>query len=151
MHNRAGQIAADISSKFAFDLETVPAIALSYLLDVDDTRHSFQCRQNFGTRALHFDGYSFPALQLQPKILRRVHGYDLAAVDDDDSMTGLLDLRQNVGREHHRVLAGQIFDQLANFMDLLRIEADRRLVENQHRRIIQQRLRYTDALFVAFR
>ena len=39
--------------------------------------------------------------------------------------------------------------QAANFMNLPRIETDRRLVEHQHGRIVNQRLRQADALPIA--
>ena len=38
---------------------------------------------------------------------------------------------------HHRVFARQVLDQLADFMNLFRIQTDRGLVENQNRRIIR--------------
>ena len=42
-------------------------------------------------------------------------------------------------------------DQAANLVNLARVEADRRLVEHQHRRIVNQRLRESDALAIALR
>ena len=48
-----------------------------------------------------------------------------------------------------RVFAGEVFDQLPHLKDLFWIQADRRFVENQNRRVIQQRLCYADPLFVS--
>ena len=42
--------------------------------------------------------------------------------------------------------AGELADELADLDDLTRVEADRRLVEHEHRRIVDQRLRQADAL-----
>ena len=40
-------------------------------------------------------------------------------------------------------------NQSANLVNLARVETDRRLVEHQHRRIVNQRLRQADALSIA--
>ena len=74
---------------------------------------------------------------------------DHTLVDHKDSLAHGLHLGQDVGAEHHRVVAAQILDQVADLDDLLRVKADGRLVENQHRRIAQQGLRDADALLVA--
>ena len=65
-------------------------------------------------------------------------------------MAGLFDFGQDVRRENHRVVARQSLDQLSHFVNLFRIETDGRFVENQNRRIVQQRLRDSDALLIAF-
>ena len=44
----------------------------------------------------------------------------------------------------------QLPDQVADFDDLVRVQADGRFVENQHAWIAQQRLRDADALAVTF-
>ena len=54
-----------------------------------------------------------------------------------------------MGRKNDRVLFAEALDQLADLDDLLGVKADRRLVENDHRRIAQQRLRKADALAIA--
>src|SRR5262249_902731 len=70
----------------------------------------------------------------------------LPVVDDDDAVTGGGDLRQDVGREDHRVLARETLDHLTDLDDLRRIETDGRLVQDEHRRIVDERLSQTDAL-----
>ena len=94
-----------------------------------------------------------PCVQLRE---RRID--DLAAVaDQDHALTDRLDLGQDVRREDHRVLLlarrrrRQSGDQRADLADLDRVEADGRLVEDQHRRIVHDRLREPDALAVALR
>ena len=72
-------------------------------------------------------------------------------VDDDDALAGLRDLGKDVRAEDDRVIAGQLLDELPRFDDLLRIESGGRLVEDQDIGIVNERLRQTDALPVAFR
>ena len=66
-------------------------------------------------------------------------------------MARLLDFGKNVRGEHNRVIARQGLDQLAHLMDLLGVETNRGLIENKHRRVVEQSLRQADALFVPFR
>ena len=61
------------------------------------------------------------------------------------------DLGQDVGRQDHRVLAGQRLDERADLGDLLGVEPDGRLVEDQHVRVGDQRLGQAHALAVALR
>ncbi len=49
------------------------------------------------------------------------------------------------------MLPAQRFDQVPDLDDLLRIQPDRRLVENQDRRVVKDRLREADALLEPFR
>ena len=68
-------------------------------------------------------------------------GDDPAAVEDQHAAAEQLDLGQDVGREQQGVLAAELADQLADGHDLLRIEADGRLVEDQHLRVVEDRRR----------
>src|SRR5262249_43383801 len=72
-----------------------------------------------------------------------------AGIDDHDAIADLRDLGQNMGREYDRVLTRESVDQPAYLVDLSRIEADGRLVEHQHRRIVDERLCETDPLTIA--
>jgi hypothetical protein len=58
-------------------------------------------------------------------------------------------LREDMSAENYGMRAGQALDELSDFNDLLGIKADRRLVEDQHRGIVQQRLRQPHALTIA--
>ena len=44
----------------------------------------------------------------------------------------------------------QVLDEVSDFNDLLGVEADRRLVQNQHVRVPKQSLGYPDPLPVTF-
>src|SRR3989449_10582325 len=76
-------------------------------------------------------------------------GHDLAAADDQEARAALLHLRQHVGREQHRAVAPQGADELADLHPLVRVEALRRLVEDQQVGPVEDRLRQPDALAVA--
>ena len=52
--------------------------------------------------------------------------------------------------EHDRVISREATDEIARLHDLFRIEPGGRFVENQHLRFVNQRLRETDTLSVAF-
>ena len=75
---------------------------------------------------------------------------DLAGPDNHHFLAHLSHLGQNVGREHDGMRAGQFFDQGSNLDDLLRVESDGRLVQDQHRRIMNNRLGQPDPLPKAF-
>ena len=66
-------------------------------------------------------------------------GLQLAEVDDPDPVAQPLGLLHVVGRvEHRHPLAGQPLDALEDRVAALRIDADRRLVEDQQPRAVQQ-------------
>ena len=98
---------------------------------------------------LHFHPNPLPALQLRRQVLRRVHGDDFALIDDHNAIARHADFGQNVRGKNDRVIARKTFDQMADFDDLFRIEADGGLVENNHIGIVYQRLRQADALLIA--
>ena len=83
-------------------------------------------------------------------MLHGIGRHQLALVDDDDLLAGLLDFGQDVRAENDGVIAGQALDQVARLVDLLGIEAGGGLVENQHVGIVNDGLRQADALAVAF-
>ena len=85
-------------------------------------------------------------LQALAEPRRRVDRHDLAAVDDEDAVGDLAHLGQDVRREDDGVLAPEFGDQLADLEALLRVEAGRRLVQNEHGRLVDDGLRQADAL-----
>src|SRR5262249_50751962 len=74
---------------------------------------------------------------------------ELPLRDDDDSTAARLDLAQDVRGEQNGVLFSELADELAHLADLVRIEAGRRLVEHEERRLADERVRETDALAIA--
>src|SRR5713226_1032142 len=80
-------------------------------------------------------------------------GDDPSLGDHDDSVAARFDLAQDVGRQDDRVLARstEVQDHFSNLLDLDRIEADRRLVEDQDVRILEEGLRDPDPLAIPLR
>src|SRR6202030_498619 len=72
-----------------------------------------------------------------------------AAMDDDDVAARRLDLAENVGGEQDRVLFAEFADQAARRVDLRRVEAGGRFVEDEHRWIGEQGVGQPDALAIA--
>ncbi len=113
---------------------------------------------NFGQEILErlFGGLginvnSLPALELRREILRRIDGGNFAFVDDDHAIAGHADFRQDVSGKNDGVRAGQALDEVADFDNLLGIEADGRLVQNNYGGIMDQRLGQPNTLLVAAR
>src|SRR5713226_2624962 len=77
--------------------------------------------------------------------------HDAAVVDNHHPVTDLRDLRQYMRRKHDRAVARKAAYEFANLVNLSRVESDRRLVEHQHRRVMNQRLRKPYTLAVALR
>ena len=71
-------------------------------------------------------------------------------VDDDHAVAHRLRLGEDVRAEDDRVLFAKLTDQAAHFDDLLRVKSDGRLVEDDERRVADQRRRDAHALLVAF-
>src|SRR5262249_23102983 len=91
------------------------------------------------------------AFELRGQGLGRVGGGDAGPVGDEHTVAGHLDFGQDVRREDDRVLSGQIFDQAADFLDLVGVESDGWLVEDDHVGIVDDGLRDADALLEAAR
>ena len=71
--------------------------------------------------------------------------------DDDRPAAHRLDLLEQMGRDHDRLVGPHRGDDLAHLVFLVGVEPVGRLVEDQHLRIVQQRLRDPDAAPVALR
>ena len=81
-----------------------------------------------------------------PQFVDRAGGGDPAARDDHQVRAGLLDLRQDVAGQEHRVLLAERPDQPPRLLDLRRVQADRRLVQDEDRRVGHERLGQAHAL-----
>ena len=89
------------------------------------------------------------AAKLAEQVGRRVAGLDLALVQDDDARTGHFHLGQDVGGKQDRVLLAEVLDEVAHLPDLVRVEADGRLVEDEQVRLGDEGFGEADALAVA--
>ena len=73
--------------------------------------------------------------------------HEAPARDDQQRVDGLLHLGEQVRRHEHRAALGrELAEEAAHPADPLGIEAVRRLVEHEHTRIAQQRVRQAEAL-----
>ena len=80
-------------------------------------------------------------------VTQRLRALDHAAMEEEHAVADLLDLRELVRVEEHRRAARLLFgDQVAHEQHAVRIEAGRRLVEKEIRRLVDQRLAHADAL-----
>ena len=90
------------------------------------------------------------AAELAKQVGRRVAGLDAALVQDDDhARAGHFDLGEDVRGKQDRVLLAQVLDEVAHLADLVRIEADGRLVEDQQVGFGDEGFGEADALAVA--
>jgi hypothetical protein len=77
--------------------------------------------------------------------------HELAIVDDEQAVAGLADLGQEVAGNEHGVLAAQAAQEVAHLHDLRRIQAGRRLVENEQRGFVHDGLGQAHALAIPVR
>ena len=100
-----------------------------------------------GNSHRHRAGEIRPLLQF----CRGAVGDDLAAIDDDRARTSRLDFLEDVGRKNDRLCSRPSAGSGAHFVLLVRIEAVGRFVQNQHVRIVDDRLGEAGAVTVTFR
>ena len=105
-------------------------------MHIHHARRGFELRNNIRHRPIDLHVNPFNSLELESQILRRIDGDNLSSIDNDHAMTRLFDFGQDVRRENDRVLPGKLLNQLTHFVYLFWIEPNRRLVENQNRRIV---------------
>ena len=85
------------------------------------------------------------------KLLWSAIGDDLPAVDDDRPGTNCFNFLQNVGRENNGFLFPHPPDQGPHLVLLVWIQTIRRLVQNQHIGIMNDRLSEAGSMAVTFR
>ena len=75
------------------------------------------------------------------EVVERCVGKQLAAADDDQVVRGQRHLPHQVaGHQYGPALRGQLLEQPADPADPFRVEAIDGLIEDQHRRVAEQRL-----------
>ena len=80
-----------------------------------------------------------------------VVGHELPLRDDQNAPAGHLHFREVVGGENDGALTTNLPNELTDLGGLVRVEAAHRLVEDQHRRLVNQCLRKAHALTKALR
>ena len=91
-----------------------------------------------------------PRWRTRGQLLRRVVGEDAAVRDDDGAVADGVDLFEDVCGDDDDLVLRHRVDERADFVLLIRIQAVGGFVENQHRWIVQQRLRQSDAALESF-
>ena len=84
------------------------------------------------------------------QVLRGVGGEDFSPVHDEHAIASHFHFRKDVRRDQHGVVARQVFDQLSHGTDLVRVQPDRRFVQNDQLRFVHQRVGQANALAVTF-
>src|SRR5262249_45378590 len=100
---------------------------------------------------LHFQMNRAIGLRTLRQVVGRIDRHHLAVIDNDHPVTRHAHFGEDMGAEDDRMVVPKVFNGLADVNDLPWIESYRGLIENEHRRIVEERLRQTDALAIAFR
>ena len=151
----AGQFGADVAALQAFDFEGNAAVPGVLHHDAADAGDLFEASLDFAgvgaaVGGFDFEADGFGAAQAVGEVGDRILRDQLALADDDDALAGLLHLAEDVGAEDDGVVAGEGLEQLADFDDLLGVEAAGGLVEDQDIGVVDDGLGDADALAVAF-
>src|SRR5712691_7083384 len=85
------------------------------------------------------------------QVVGRVDRHDLAVIDNDHPVTRHAHFGEDMGAEDDRMVVSEVLNGLADVNDLTWIESYSGLIENEHRGIVEERLRQADALAIAFR
>jgi len=119
----AGEIAADELAFVALDFEDGALAAFFFELDSADACDFFEALlggwsgETAGARG-HFDQDRFGAASAGLQVLDGIRSDQLALINDDDSLAGLLDFGQDVGAEDDGVVACKALDEVARLVDL---------------------------------
>ena len=114
--------------------------------DSGDARNCVERRGHRIGRAVHAQPQPFRPAHHGGQPVDAVLGDDPALMDDDHALAHHAHLGQDVAGQENGAVLAQLPDQLARLRHLDRVDADGRLIENQHFRIVDDRLRQSDAL-----
>src|SRR5919202_2583208 len=141
-----------VVADLALEADGRPARLLRGLQAVDRPAQAVACARRRQAAQHEADALALAVGRAQA--LRRVDGADAPAADDGHALAELFDLREVVRGEQHRDgagAAGERADDLSHAPGGERVERARRLVEQKHRRRVQERARHRHALLVAGR
>ena len=95
------------------------------------------------------DGVMIPGARFERG--RSLIGDDAPIGDDDGACAHLVDLLQDVGGNDDQLVLAELVDQAPHLVLLIRIETVGRFIQYQHLRVVNQRLRQSDAAAKALR
>ena len=81
---------------------------------------------------------------------QHILGHDFAGVNNHDFLTHLSDFGQDMRGQDNRMLASKLFNQGPDTNNLLRVKANRGLIQNEDARIMDNRLGQSHPLPIAF-
>ena len=125
--------------------------AVGRRLDGEHAGHGPERAGHLRRRPVHLEHDAPPPAQATGELAGAALGDQPPARDDDDPLAQRRHLGKDVAREEDGALAAQAGEQLPHLHHLRGVEADGRLVEEEDRRLAEQRLRQADALAVALR
>ena len=76
---------------------------------------------------------------------------DLSFLDHPDIITRCLYFRQDMRGENHRTFLGNLFNQMPNLHDLIRVQPVGRLIQHDKCRVVNNRLGYPQTLLIPSR
>ena len=103
-----------------------------------------------GGRLLNADDVANVAA-LRANLVERTVGDDATTRNDDGARAGGLHFLQVVGREKDRALFADLLQIVEKFGLFVRVEVARGLIQDEDRRVVDERLREADALTIAVR
>ena len=111
-----------------------------------ERRHAARDRGETPGDPLGIAGHAQAEARAPSPIAQSVDGEQMSVHQDGDPVGELLDLGQHVRRDDDRMGAGQRADDVAHLDDLRRVEPVGGLVQDQHRGLVEERLRDRHAL-----
>ncbi len=100
-------------------------------------------------RAADLDPHDGVADEFCPQRFGRTVGDHPSVIDDENPLADGFDFGQDVGRQDHGVVLSELGNELTNLDDLVGIETDGGFIEDEHRRLVNERARQTDPLAIA--
>ncbi len=128
--------------------DAVAAVGLDHARDTGDAAER---GTDIGPVCIELDVHRLGTAQPGREVVGRIDRHDPSLVDDDHTVAGLRHFGQDVRAQDDRVITPQTRDQLPCLDDLFGIQPCGRLIQNQHVRVVDERLRQADALPVTFR
>ena len=110
---------------------TIDAAALGAFIETSYGEAGYK-RADIDSGAVILTGEAIKRRTAQPcrELFGRVFGHDAPAADDHDALAHGGGFGKNVGAQDDGMGSSQILDQLSDFENLFRIEADRRFIQD---------------------
>jgi len=140
----AGQVFPQVAPELRLDQDRVAFLA--------HREHAGEGQETFlhvGRGTYQREAHLLGSAETGRQLFLGVLGHDPAVVDDDHALGDRRGFGQDVGAQDDGTRARQVADQLPDFDDLFRVEPDRRLVQDEDRRVVDEGLGQPDPLLEA--